>query len=164
MMWVTERLSADHDLQKFSCGKPIFDEWLRHSALALDDADQARTFVWTDQSKVIAFYTLVPHEIRRDSRTGRRISSGAAAAPALFLSSMALDQRLQGKGLGGRLLVDAIARSIVALEKAEAGVIVADAIDGGARAFYQHFGFTPLSGAPFRLAMRARDARSNLTL
>ena len=77
---------------------------------------------------------------------------------------MALDQRLQGKGLGGRLLVDAIARSIVALEKAEAGVIVADAIDADARAFYQHFGFTPLSDAPFRLAMRARDARSNLTL
>ncbi len=163
-MWVTERLSASHDLDKFSCGTPVFDEWLRHAALPLSDSDQARTFVWSDQNKVIAFYTLVPHEIRRDSRTGKGASSGAVAAPALFLSAMALDQRFQGKGLGGRLLVDAVARCIVALEKADAGVIVADAIDHDARAFYQHFGFTPLTNAPFRLAMRARDARTNLTL
>ena len=163
-MWVTERLTSAHDLERFASGKPVFDEWLRRAALGLDESDQARTFVWSDDGKVIAYYTLVPHEIRRDNRTGKGTSSGPVAAPALLLSTFALDQKLHGKGLGARLMVDALTRSIFVLEKAEAGVIIADAIDADGRAFYEHFGFQPLGLSPFRLAMRARDARSNLTL
>jgi hypothetical protein len=53
---------------------------------------------------------------------------------------LAVDQLFQGKGLGGALLVDALARALRSDIAADARV--SDAKDAAAMAFYRHHGFS----------------------
>ena len=64
--------------------------------------------------------------------------------PAVLLARLAIDRRWQGKGLGGRLLRNAVERSMRAAEDVSARLIIVHAISADAEQFYTHFGFTRL--------------------
>lgn len=82
---------------------------------------------------------------------------GGAAAPRLtrgmpdpvsvvLLARLAVSRDLQGSGIGGMLLVDAMRRAVRGGREFGARAIIVDALDDGAAAFYAHFGFLPLEG------------------
>jgi predicted N-acetyltransferase YhbS len=141
---------------------PLLDKWLRESALTADRAGTARTFVWTEENDVVAYFSLAPHEVRRDTLP-RQLGHGAPdAVPAILLARLALDSRLQGQGLGQQLLVDALSRAGAAVVAAGGRLLVVDAIDQRAASFYEHHGFRRLAGNTLRLAMKASDAARSL--
>jgi predicted N-acetyltransferase YhbS len=87
--------------------------------------------------------------------------------PAYLLARLALDLSLQGQGLGGELLVDALGRIVAAADVAGGRLIVVDAIDEAAAAFYARHDFRSVRGAaasvsPRRMAMKIATARSAL--
>lgn len=62
--------------------------------------------------------------------------------PAVMLARLALDVGLHGEGLGGELLWDALTRARAASDITAARLVVVDAINAQAAAFYEHHGFT----------------------
>ncbi len=162
--FVAERINAKHVLGSFSCGRPELDLWLRDSALNADRMSTGRTYVWTsERQEVVAYYTLAPHLVLR-AGLPRALSHGAPdAIPSILIARLALDERLQGKGVGQGLLVDALHRVVAAVRLAGGRLIVVDAIDEGAASFYERFGFRRTTRS-LRLVRKSSDVEKSLNL
>ena len=113
--------------------------------------------MWHRQGKiVVAYYTLAAHAVEAEE-VSRSIAHGSRSRiPAVLLARLALHQDLHGSGRGGVLLADALGRALEASRTVAARLVVVDAIDEDAAAFYRHFGFknTPVSG---RLVIKMSD-------
>ena len=159
----SQRLLPEHDLDAFSSSSEELDGWLRRSARHAEAANTGRTFVWTrpDSLQVVAYFTLAAHLLRR-AEIRKRVGRGSPdAIPAILLARLALDRSLQGQGLGGQLLRDALERAVEASERAAARLVVVDAIDDQAFAFYQHFGFDAIPGSR-RLVRKVSEVAAGL--
>ncbi len=159
----SQRLLPEHQLETFCSGKEELDGWLRRSARHADAANTGRTFVWvsSDSDRVVAYFTLAAHLLRR-ADIPKRVGHGSPdAIPAILLARLALDQSLQGQGTGGQLLRDALERAVEASERAAARMVVVDAIDDEAIAFYQHFGFIRIPGSR-RLVRKVSEVAAGL--
>jgi ribosomal protein S18 acetylase RimI-like enzyme len=77
---------------------------------------------------------------------------------------LAVSRSLQGRGLGGELLVEGLGVALKAMRLAGGRLIVVDAIDDAARGFYEHHGFKPIRENPNRLVMKASIAAAHLSL
>jgi len=64
--------------------------------------------------------------------------------PATLLGRLAVDREYQGPRLGGRLLLDALARALVASREVASFAIITDAKDGNAQSFYERYEFRSL--------------------
>ncbi|HHH10484.1 MAG TPA: GNAT family N-acetyltransferase [Sorangium sp.] len=123
----------------------------------------ARTFVWhRNDPCVVAYFSLAAHLVVR-ADLPKRLGRGAPnAIPAVLLARLALDQSLHGRGLGGELLWDALSRACAAADIAAARVVVVDAIDAAAAAFYRHHGFTAVDDVPYRMFQKVGDIAAAL--
>ena len=105
----------------------------------------------TPQNEVAGYYTLAPFSVVLDEvpqpQKGKLPSY--PAVPVYRLGRLAVGASLQGQGLGGVLLADALSRA--AAFEAPGYALVVDAIDANAAAFYQHFGFIPFLTLPMSL-------------
>lgn len=160
-----EPLTADHDLDAFDSGKPPLDEWLaRHARNAAVQGTRTYVLIDTRTEAVAGYFAIAPHLLARDEAP-RRISRGAPARiPAILLAKLALDQRLHGQGLGSELLVHALTTITNAARTAGGRLIVVDAIDDQAAAFYRAHDFQPAPSDPQRLVMKLSTAASGLGL
>jgi GNAT superfamily N-acetyltransferase len=113
--------------------------------------------------RVVAYYTVVAHLIVR-GELPRALGHGSPEQiPAVLLARLALDRGLQGKGLGGALLAEALGRIEAATRVVAARFVVVDAIDPRAAAFYRHHGFRPIPGSP-RLVQKLSDVAAALAV
>ena len=64
--------------------------------------------------------------------------------PVALLARVAVDERARGRGIGERLLFDALARAAGAAELVGCFGVVVDAKDPRAQAFYSGYGFADL--------------------
>lgn len=161
--WVTEALNEGHDLSTFDSGQPSLDAWLRDHARRAARSGTARSYVWVEpgHAEVTAYYAVAPTEVRREG-VPRAMTGGVSVIPAYLLARLALDRRVQGQGLGSQLLVDALEVIVAAAERAAGRLVVVDAIDEAAEAFYRHHDFVPVRGTPGRLVMKVATARAAL--
>ncbi|MGH9057813.1 MAG: GNAT family N-acetyltransferase [Acidimicrobiales bacterium] len=139
----SEHLAAHHDLESFDSGNDTLDGWLRRTARHAEAASTGRTFVWVEPSSpaVVGYFTLAAHLVRR-SDVPKSVGHGSPdAIPAVLLARLALHRSLHGHGLGGQLLLDALERVVDASARAAARLVVVDAIDEQAAAFYRRYGF-----------------------
>jgi GNAT superfamily N-acetyltransferase len=159
-----ERLTAAHDVDTFSCGNEGLDLWLRQAALTADRAGTARVYVSLDAGRIIGYFALLPHQVRRaDIPPG--IGRGAPdTIPGFMLARLALAENLQGNGRGGDLLALAMGTVLDAIVLGGGRLIVVDAIDEQAAGFYQHHGFRPTPADPARLVMKASTAAASLRI
>jgi len=146
--WRSGPLTPEHHLTEFTCGTEPLDDWLMQHALRANRQNTARTYVWAtkDDLKVVAYYSIAPTEI---IATGlpRSAAGGHSRIPGFLLARLALDQSLQGQGLGRFLLFDALERVCQAAATAAGRLVVVDPIDDLATAFYTHHGFRPIAGS-----------------
>lgn len=161
-MYVSERIAPRHDLAGFECGNQTLDHWLVASALTADTMGTARTYVWTEKSAIVGYFSLCPHEVRRDELPSKLGHGAPRSIPAILLARLALDTRLHGQGLGASLLLDALSRATDAIEIAGGRLIVVDAIDELARHFYERHGFRAAPTRPARLFRKASDVAAAL--
>lgn len=147
-----ERLTAAHDLSGFSCGKPALDEWLRSFALANQAKGFTRVIVVHEDGRVAGFYGVAPTSVApavlsRSLRTGRPPDP----VPAILLGQFAVDRDYAGRGLGGALLRDALARCLAAADAIGGRAVIVHAIDTAAEAWWRDNGFTPSRDDPSTL-------------
>lgn len=160
-----ERIDATHDLTRFQCGQPALDDWLRNAAVNAERMGTARTRVWvTREEQVVAYFSLAPHLVARGEVSPRMGRGSPQAIPAVLLARLALDKSRQGRGNGSFLLVDALTIAIEGMRAVGGRLIVVDAIDEPAAAFYCRYGFVPCPGRADRLVIKGSDAAVSLGL
>ena len=115
-----------------------------------------------DDRVVVAYYALTAHLLQRDELPRALGRGGPRQVPAVLLARLALDQSLQGQGLGGALLADALERIVAATETVAARFVVVDAIDDAAAAFYAHHGFRQVPETR-RLVQKITDVEAALS-
>lgn len=156
-----------HDRASFSCGSPELDDWFRHRAGQDDRRNISRVFVAVDDELgVVGFYSLSSFAVSADrlpAEMSRKLPR-YGLIPALLLGRLGRDLRVRGQGVGERLLVDALERSLAVGASAAASAVVVDAKDEAAAGFYQDFGFKPSPDLPLRLYLPLETAADGFRL
>jgi GNAT superfamily N-acetyltransferase len=151
-------LDESHDLESFTSGNDELDGWLRlHARNATGQG--TRTLVVIDEGDtIVGYFAIAPHVLDRGDAP-RKVGRGAPRQiPAILLAKLALSADLHGQGLGAELLVRALGTIIDAARAAGGKIVVVDAIDESAAAFYLHHDFDPLPNRPDRLVMKLSTA------
>lgn len=141
-------LCTEYNLNNFQCGVDHLDQFLKSELQKLQSRSLLKGYLLItddDIPEVMGYYTLSGASFERghlSSRVRRKIPY--SNMPAVLLGRLAIDQRIQGKGFGELLIVDAIHKV-----RATAGQIGIYAMfveaHPGAAAFYTRMGFTPSS-------------------
>lgn len=158
-----ERLGDDHDLGGFQSGNDDLDGWLHRHALAAQEMDTARTFLLIRGRRVAGYFSLTMGSVLREDPPAKLVRGMPGYTVGMvLLARLAVDRRLQGRGLGALLLTEALRKALAAGEAAAARLVVVDAIDEHAAAFYEHHGFIGVPEHPLRLYRRTKDIRASL--
>ena len=158
------RVEAKDDLDGFDCGMPALDEWLTRFALSDQRAGASVTYVLDRGSQIVGFYTLALHTIESGEALGR-LGAGKPRQrpiPVILLARLGLDRSVQGAGLGGDVLKDALARCAAAADEIGGRAVLVHAKSAEAAAFYQRYGFVPLEQNPSHLYVLMKDLRASI--
>lgn len=149
-----------HDASSFSCGRQVFDIWLRSHAARAQLSGTASTYVWVHREHgVIGYYALSAHALVKDELPPPAAKGEIALIPASLISKLALDQRFHGEGHGGALLADALSRSLSSRTQSVAiRLIIVEAIDFETAGFYRRHGFSEVRNSRIKLVMKANTA------
>jgi GNAT superfamily N-acetyltransferase len=153
-----EHLSTEHDPSTFESGVTILDDWLKRRALANEDSGASRTYVVSDNGKVIGYYALATGAVELRAATGRTRRNMPDPIPVMIIGRLAVDRRYQEKGLGRALLRDAILRTLQAAAIGGIRAILVHAISEEAKRFYERCGFTASPIDPMTLMITLADA------
>jgi ribosomal protein S18 acetylase RimI-like enzyme len=162
---VVESLAEHHDLQGFDCGHDELNEWLRrHARHAVRQGTRTYVLIQEGSLDVLGYFALAPHLLER-AEVPPRIGRGAPhRIPAILLAKLALDIRLQGRGLGRELLLRALSTIVDAARLAGGKLVVVDAIDDAAVAFYERHDFLAMPSNPSRLVQKLSTVAKALGL
>jgi GNAT superfamily N-acetyltransferase len=156
-------LGAAHELHGFDCGNDELNRWLIDHALASQKADLARTYLALAGTAVAGYFSLTTGSVRRESAPSRYMRGMPRhPIPTILIARLAVDHRHQGQHLGERLLAEALRLAVVASDSAAARLVVVDAIDDQAAAFYRHSGFVDVPENPRCLFRKISDIRRAL--
>ncbi|HEY2160549.1 MAG TPA: GNAT family N-acetyltransferase [Solirubrobacteraceae bacterium] len=156
-------LTADHDLSGFDCGNRELNRWLADHALASQKADLARTYVTLSGNSIAAYVSLTAGSVRPDAAP-KRYARGMPRypLPTILIARLAVDHRYQRQRIGSRVLGEALRLAVAASDTAAARLVVVDAIDDHAAAFYRRWGFVDVPENPHRLFRKISDIRRSL--
>lgn len=162
-----------HDRAAFSCGLEQVDNFLKRTANKLAKADNLRVFVMTTpDGDLIGFYALNAHAVDYTDLPGKfaRSRPGHGSIPAAYISMIGVDQRHQGKGYGGDLLVDALTRITRIADDIGIALVMLDVLDCSnpvmvqkRKTLYESYGFAALSSNPLRLFLPLATVQNLLT-
>jgi GNAT superfamily N-acetyltransferase len=158
-------LGPGHDLEAFGCGVGSLNVWLTRHAIQAKAVGSARTFVVDDaeQGRVVGYHALATASVAREDATARAAKGMPRhPIPAALLARLAVDQSVQGHGIGAWLLRDAMLRTLTAAESVGIRVLLVHAIDEPARRVYARHGFEPSPTGPLNLQMLMRDLRASV--
>ena len=156
-----EKLHRTHAVEKFDCGRDALNRFLVRYAFQNQQAGAAQTYVALADEAVVGYYTLVVGQVEY-TRAPERMSKGLARhpVPIMLLARLAIATSWKGRGLGSGLLKDAMQRTLQAAGIAGIRAFAVHAKDDEARAFYEHFGFSPLPSDPYHLFRLLKDIRA----
>ena len=146
-----EPLARAHARADFNSGAEELDGYLRDQAGQDIRRRVAAVFVAIDANRVVGYYTLSAAAIELadlPEDLAHRLPR-YPHVPATLLGRLAIDNSWQGKGLGERLLIDALMRSLRSAIASYA--VVVDARDEAAASFYSRYGFQALGRSGRRL-------------
>lgn len=153
--WRVEPVQKSHGRDAFSCGHVTLDRYLQHQARQDAQSQVAAVFVavMPPDSTVLGFYSLSASSINASDLPPDLVKKlpRYPHLPVTLLGRLAVDQSSKGQGLGKFLLLDALYRSLQAAPAIAAMAVVVDAKDASAAAFYERYGFLPLSASQGRL-------------
>lgn len=134
-------ISPDDRLDRFDCGKPALNDFLRRRALK-NEGKASRTYgVCSAAGEVVAFYTLAAGAVELEEVPGSLRRNMPNPLPIMVLGRMAVDLSHAGRGLGKGMMREAMQRVLEASRNVGARALVVHAIDDEAVTFYTPFGF-----------------------
>lgn len=157
-----EPLASHHDVRSFASGVESLDHWLKHRALKNQATGASRTFVLCEGHSVRAYYALASSAVIVDEAPGRFRRNMPDPIPVVVLGRLAVDQSLQGRGLGRALVRDAGLRVIQAADTIGIRGMIVHALSAEAKSFYEGIGFEPSPIDPMMLMVTLTDLKASL--
>ncbi|WP_027996333.1 GNAT family N-acetyltransferase [Simplicispira psychrophila] len=159
-----EPLAAHHDTTAFACGVESLDHWLKQRALKNQATGASRTFVVVCEGRrVRAYYALASSAVAPDMATGRLRRNMPDPIPVVVLGRLAIDQSLQGSGIGRALVRDACLRVVAAADAIGIRGLIVHALSPAAQNFYERVGFDSSPLDPMTLMATIADLRAGLS-
>ena len=153
-------LSSVHLIDKFNCGEPVLDEWLKRRAMSNQLSGASRTFVVLDQdSLVCGYYAMAAGAVAHQMATSSVRRNMPDPVPVMVLARLAVDLRAQGIKLGASLLQDAVNRAVMVAENAGVRALLVHALNDKAKEFYEHYGFQSSSLNTMTLMLRLNSGK-----
>ena len=164
--WHEEPISKQHNSKAFDCGDNALNVFLCRHARQTHDQGGAKTFLAVrddDPLLILGFYSLSPASIEF-SRAPAVIKRGLARhdVPVYRLGRLAVDRSMQGKGLGGQLLLSAGRRCFRASQEVGGVALLIDAKNEGVANWYASYGALPLLDTPLSLLLPLPTIRTVL--
>jgi GNAT superfamily N-acetyltransferase len=153
-----EPLTKAHDVASFESSSADLNEFLKRYARQNEKKGGSRTYVAVEGGKLAGFYSLAAGNILHETAAhGLKAGLAKTPIPTLLLARLAVDKSFENKGLGARLLKDALLRALSVARTVGVRAVVVHAKDERARAFYEHFGFESLPNNPLHLFLLTKD-------
>jgi GNAT superfamily N-acetyltransferase len=148
--WHEEAITRKHDRSAFDCGDAELNVFLTRYARQSHDQGGTKTFLAIDDDTraVLGFYSLAPASLayhRAPEIVQRRLARHEV--PGFRLARIAIDRVRQRQGLGGQLLLAAGRRCLMAAAIVGGTVLIIDARNDRAAAWYVSYGAMPLFDA-----------------
>ncbi|WP_422824093.1 GNAT family N-acetyltransferase [Xenorhabdus entomophaga] len=154
-----ELLTDNHQLELFDSGVVTLDQWLKNRALKNNFTGASKTYVVCNENRVLAYYSLAASAIVINSAPGHFKRNMPNPIPVIVLGRLAVDQRLQRKGIGRALVQDAALRVIQAADLIGVRGMIIHALSGEAKSFYETIGFEPSPLDPMLLMATLADLK-----
>ncbi|WP_411354709.1 GNAT family N-acetyltransferase [Xenorhabdus khoisanae] len=154
-----ELLTDNHQLEVFDSGVVTLDQWLKNRALKNNFTGASKTYVVCNENRVLAYYSLAASAIVINSAPGHFKRNMPNPIPVIVLGRLAVDQRLQRKGIGRALVQDAALRVIQAADLIGVRGMIIHALSGEAKSFYETIGFEPSPLDPMLLMATLADLK-----
>lgn len=155
-----EPLGPQHRVDGFDCGKPALNDWLIRHARQAQGAGSSKTYVVTDNDRLVGYFSLTVGQINPlDAPDRIRKGMGQYPLPVVILARLAVSRIDHGRGIGFGLLQDAIRRTVFIGEQAGVRAMLTHPIDKEAAAFYARFGFIQSPLREQQLLLLLKDAK-----
>ena len=159
-------ITAQHDRKRFDCGDGDLNHYLQRYARQNHELGGAKCFVAINadaRERILGFYTLSPASLlyARTPEVLRR-GLGRYEVPVFRLGRLAVDLSVQGKGLGGKLLLAAGERALLVSEQVGGVALLIDAKSQRAADWYQSYGAVPLADAELSLVLPLKTVAAAL--
>lgn len=155
--WHEEPIAKSHNRKAFDCGDNELNAFFHKHARQNHDAGSSKTFCAIDNAdpkRVLGFYSLAPVSIGY----GRLPVSATKGLPqhdvgGFLLARIATHANVQGQGLGGQLLLAAGKRCLRVATEAGGVLLVIDAKNERAAAWYEGYGALRLEDMTLKLVL-----------
>ncbi|MGA2793841.1 MAG: GNAT family N-acetyltransferase [Roseiarcus sp.] len=155
--WKETPIAKRHDRAAFDCGDADLNLYLQRFARQNHESGGAKCFLAAPSdapTRILGFYTLSPASIEF-ARTPALAKKGLARydVPVFRLGRLAVDKTVQGRGLGGALLLRAAGRCIRVAQDVGGVALLIDAKNDRAARWYESYGALPMLDAPLSLVL-----------
>ncbi|RWC49955.1 MAG: GNAT family N-acetyltransferase [Mesorhizobium sp.] len=155
--WQEVPIGRQHNRAAFDCGDADLNIYLQRFARQSHESGGAKTFLAVtaqDPLRILGFYSLSPASIdfARTPAIARR-GLGRYDVPVYRLGRLAVDRTIQGRGLGGGLLLAAGKRCMAVAEEVGGVALLIDAKADQAAQWYEGYGAVRLDDAPLSLVL-----------
>jgi GNAT superfamily N-acetyltransferase len=158
-----ELLSTRYDLSPFDSGNPELDDFLKNDALKEQQELLSKTHLCFYKNHVAGFITLAADSIRvkKDKLDGSQIIEDCEypAYPCILIARLAIDKKVQKRGIGGFLLLLAIG---LALDGPLGCRYLSVDPKQEALEYYKKFGFGFWTSSKRRMYLNIRDVAREL--
>ena len=157
LTWEEAPIGKEHDRAGFDCGEADLNLYLQRFARQNHESGGAKCFVAVPShapTRVLGFYTLSPASLEY-ARTPALAKKGLARydVPVFRLGRLAVDRSVQGRGLGGALLLRAADRCLRVAQDVGGVALLIDAKNDRAARWYESYGALRLDDAPLSLVL-----------
>jgi GNAT superfamily N-acetyltransferase len=141
----------------FDCGSRELNDYLTRYARQNHQSGGAKTFVAVlpqEPARLLGYYSISPGAIefvRVPAKLTKRL--GRYDVPVFRLGRLAVSLSVQGRGIGGDLLLSAGIRAVAAAAEIGGVALAIDAKDEKAAKWYERFGAMQLLDDPLRLIL-----------
>ena len=144
-----------HDRAAFACGIPELDEYLHRFAKQHRRKGVSNVYVLVDTttpSLIVGYYTLSAAQVdTAELGDADRKKLPRYPVPCFRMGRLACRADGRGQGLGKLLIGCAVERCLQARKQVAAYALIVDAKNAAAKAFYEHYRFTPCADTPMML-------------
>jgi GNAT superfamily N-acetyltransferase len=157
VQWREEPIAKHHDRKGFDCGSQELNAYLERYARQNHETGGAKTFVAVspaEPAEVLGYYSISPGSIefaRVPSGLTRKL--GRYEVPVFRLTRLAVSHSLQGRGLGGELLLAAGTRSLAVATEVGGVALAIDAKNTQAARWYERYGAVRLLDDQLKLIL-----------
>lgn len=156
MDFITVAFDKTVDRAAFDCqAHPALNSYIAQQAGQDEKRNVSRTFMYVEDGVLLGYYTLANASVALDELSeAQKKKLPRYPMPAVLLSRLAVDARMQGQGLGQRLMADFFRRVYLVSQQSGVAFVVVDAKDQSAAEYYGgKLGFVPSTNNPLRLVL-----------